>query len=175
MAKSDNFDELEYTWNEWHNSTGPLMKPYFKKYIELSNKAAKLNGYNDAGEMWRAKYEDPHFIENLKKLWHTVEPLYKELHQYTRNKLIKIYGKRMLYILNKFNRLTSFSTSVWISSIGDRMDPNDKNIPAHLCGISFCIISFYQYDINYYTNIYQFEQYKIKIRQYVVSNVDKFV
>lgn len=93
MAKSNDYDELEYMWTMWHNSTGPLMKPYYKKYIELSNKAATLNGFVDAGEMWRAKYEDPNFIENLKKIWQTVEPLYKELHEYTRNKLIKIYGK----------------------------------------------------------------------------------
>lgn len=95
MATSNSYDELEYTWQMWHNSTGPLMKPYYKTYIEMSNKAAKLNGFNDAGEMWRSKYEDPNFIENMKKLWHTVEPLYKELHEYTRNKLIKIYGKAM--------------------------------------------------------------------------------
>lgn len=93
MAKSNDYDELEYLWTMWHNSTGPAMKPYYKQYIELSNKAAKLNGFEDAGDMWRSKYEDPNFIDNLKKIWRTVEPLYKELHEYTRNKLIKIYGK----------------------------------------------------------------------------------
>lgn len=104
MATSKNYDELEYTWKMWHNSTGPLMKPYYKKYIEMSNKAAKLNGYSDAGEMWRSKYEDPLFIENMKKIWQTVEPLYKELHEYTRNELIKIYGKRVWKIQLTFDK-----------------------------------------------------------------------
>lgn len=97
MATSNNYDELEYTWTMWHNSTGPFMKSFYRNYIELSNKAAKLNGFSDNGEMWRAEYEDPNFIENMKKLWQTVEPLYKELHEYTRNKLIKIYGKNRMY------------------------------------------------------------------------------
>lgn len=93
MATSQNYSELEYTWTMWHDSTGPTMKPLYKKYIEISNEAAKLNGYTDAGDMWRNKYEDPMFIEKMKKLWLNVEPLYDELHKYTRNKLIEIYGK----------------------------------------------------------------------------------
>lgn len=93
MAKSQNYDELVYTWFMWHNSTGPKMKPLFKKYIELSNEAARLNGFNDTGEMWQATYEDPKFIENMLKIWNRIEPLYRELHEYTKNKLINIYGK----------------------------------------------------------------------------------
>lgn len=106
MATSKNYSELEYTWRMWHDSTGPLMKPLYKKYIELSNKAATLNGFKDAGDMWRSKYEDPNFIENMKKIWKRVEPLYNELHTYTRNKLIKIYGKYEMKIIkqNDFNR-----------------------------------------------------------------------
>lgn len=79
----------------WHNSTGPLMKPLFKKYVELSNRAAVLNGFEDAGDAWRSKYEDPNFIDNMKNVWKTVEPLYNALHTYTKNKLIKIYGKTL--------------------------------------------------------------------------------
>lgn len=77
----------------WHNSTGPTMKPLFKKYIELSNEAAQLNGFTDTGHMWRAKYEDDKFIGNMNKIWKRVEPLYHQLHQYTKNKLVEIYGK----------------------------------------------------------------------------------
>lgn len=108
MIKSENFDQLNYTWTMWHNSTGVHMRPYYKKYIELSNEAAKLNGFNDYGDMWRSKYEDPNLIENLKKLWKQVEPLYDELHEYTRQKLIDIYG--------------------------DKINKSDPLIPAHLLG-----------------------------------------
>lgn len=93
MANSQNYDELVYTWFMWHNSTGPKMKPLFKQYIELTNEAAQLNGFNDTGDMWRARYEDDNFTENMQQIWNRVEPLYRELHTYTRNKLIEIYGK----------------------------------------------------------------------------------
>lgn len=93
MAKSQNYSELEYTWTKWHNITGPPMKPLFEKYIELNNKAAVLNGFKDAGEMWQAKYEDPKFIAHIKAIWKKVEPLYVQLHTYTKNKLAKIYGE----------------------------------------------------------------------------------
>lgn len=95
MAKSEDYDELEYMWTMWHNSTGPLMKDYYEVYIELSNEAAKLNGFDDYGAMWRSKYEDPKFVDNLQKIWKQVEPLYDQLHEYTRNKLLNIYGEKM--------------------------------------------------------------------------------
>lgn len=108
MAKSEDYDELEYIWTMWHNSTGPLMKDYYETYIEISNEAAKLNGFADYGEMWRSKYEDPNFVENMKKIWKQIEPLYDQLHEYTRHKLLNIYG--------------------------DRMNKLDPLIPAHLLG-----------------------------------------
>lgn len=108
MATSNNSDELEYLWAMWHNATGPKMKPFYKKYIELSNEAAKLNKFSDYGEMWRSAYEDPKFVANLKKIWEQVEPLYLSLHEYTKFKLSEIYP-------NKINQ-------------------SDTLIPAHLLG-----------------------------------------
>jgi peptidyl-dipeptidase A len=58
--------------------------------------------------MWRSKYEDDKLIENVNELWDEVEPLYNELHKFVRNKLVDIYG--------------------------DKMDPSDPLIPAHLLG-----------------------------------------
>lgn len=90
----------------WHNSTGPSMKPLYKKYIGLSNQVATLNNYTDAGDMWRGTYEDPQFIEKMTKIWQEVEPLYNELHKYTRNKLVGIYGKKRFHffeILHQFS------------------------------------------------------------------------
>lgn len=95
MASSRDFDVLNYTWTMWHNSTGPLMKDNFEKYIELSNEAARANGFADYGEMWRFNYEDEHFIENMIEIWEKIEPLYDLLHSYTRNKLLEMYGEKM--------------------------------------------------------------------------------
>lgn len=108
MSTSTNFTELKYMWTMWHNSTGPLIRPLYKKYIEISNEAAKLNDFKDNGEMWRSAYEDPDFLMHIKELWNEIKPLYDSLHEYTRNKLIEIYG--------------------------DEMDKSDPLIPAHLLG-----------------------------------------
>lgn len=95
MATSTSYDELKYTWEQWHDKSGALMRNDYKKYVEISNEAAKLNNYSDYGEMWRFEYEDDDFIENMKKLWKRIEPLYDELHKYTRLQLLKIYGNKM--------------------------------------------------------------------------------
>lgn len=95
MATSQNYSELLYTWSTWHDKTGPPMRKPFKRYVELSNEAAELNNFTDYGAMWRAHYEDPKFVENVLKIWKQVEPLYNQLHTYTRKKLLKIYGKEM--------------------------------------------------------------------------------
>lgn len=108
MTKSTDFDELKYTWQQWYNKAGAPMREDFKKYVKISNEAAKLNGVEDYGELWRSMYEDPNFIENINAIWEKVEPLYDRLHEYTRFKLLEIYG--------------------------DRMDETDPLIPAHLLG-----------------------------------------
>ena len=108
MAASENFDELAYTWKQWRDASGKTMRNDYKAYVELSNKAAQMNGIPDYGAMWRESYEDPDFIANIDKMWIEVEPLYNELHTYVKNKLHVIYG--------------------------DKVDPESNLIPAHLLG-----------------------------------------
>lgn len=108
MAKSTNYKELRYTWAQWFNEAGAPMREDFKEYVKISNEAAVLNGLSDYGELWRSMYEDPNFIENMKKLWTKVEPLYSRLHEYTRFKLLEMYP--------------------------GEMNENDPLIPAHLLG-----------------------------------------
>lgn len=130
MTKSEDYDELKWAWEQWRDKSGKKMRTEYKKYVDLVNKAAKLNGnyYKlmqkresrclssftnllgkiNYGEMWRESYEDDKFVENVDKMWSQVEPLYKELHTYVRRKLQKIYDKDM--------------------------DKNSDLIPAHLLG-----------------------------------------
>lgn len=108
MANSNDFEHLKYIWLMWHNSTGPKIRPHFKKYVEIANEAARLNNFSDYGDMWRANYEDPNFLVNVENIWKKVQPLYDALHEYTRHKLLKIYG--------------------------DKMNASDPLIPAHLLG-----------------------------------------
>lgn len=95
MATSTNYDELKYTWTQWFDRAGAPMREDFKQYVEIVNEAAKLNGMDDYGELWRSYFEDPNFIDNVKTIWNEVEPLYSRLHEYTRFKLLKMYGNEM--------------------------------------------------------------------------------
>lgn len=108
LASSTDYDEMKWIWEQWHEKSGKLMRDDFKQYVDLMNKAAKVNLYRDAGEMWRARYEDDRLIQIVDQLWDEVSPLYNELHKYVRNQLKSLYGSKM--------------------------DLDTKNIPAHILG-----------------------------------------
>lgn len=57
MTKSRNPDELKYVWAEWRKATGKKVKPMFEKYVELSNKASRLNNFTDTSDFWLDSYE----------------------------------------------------------------------------------------------------------------------
>lgn len=95
MSTSENFNELKWTWEQWHDKSGKSMRDGYKKYVELTNKAAKADGFADNGDSWRSAYEDDKFIENVDAMWKQVEPLYNELHTFVKRKLEKIYGNDM--------------------------------------------------------------------------------
>lgn len=43
LATSENFEELKYVWEQWHEKTGKLMKTDYKTYVSIMNEAAKGN------------------------------------------------------------------------------------------------------------------------------------
>lgn len=43
MAKSRDWDELQYTWLEWRRKTGRQMRELFEQMVELTNQAANHN------------------------------------------------------------------------------------------------------------------------------------
>lgn len=108
LAESTNYDELEYVWRCWREESGRKMRSDYKDYVQLVNEAARLNGYDDYGSLWRSKYDDSALRETLQRLWTEVEPLYDELHTYVRYRLFELYG--------------------------ERMDEDNPMIPAHLLG-----------------------------------------
>lgn len=95
LASSEDFDELKYVWAEWHEQTGKKMRSDYENYVGLVAEVANLNGYEDYGKLWQAKYEDDNFVENMEKLWAEVEPLYDELHTFVRHSLIDLYGDKL--------------------------------------------------------------------------------
>lgn len=108
MASSSDFEQLKYTWVQWHNKSGAPMRDDYKKYVRLGNQAAKLNGLGDYGELWRMPYEEPNLSEKMQKIWKQVEPLYNEIHTFVRRNLIELYP--------------------------NKIDTSDPLIPAHLLG-----------------------------------------
>jgi peptidyl-dipeptidase A len=94
MAKSHDPAELTKLWVGWH-AIGAPMKDKYARFVELQNIGAKELGYNDTGELWRANYDmtPAEFSAELERTWKQLEPLYRELHDYVRARLIAKYGK----------------------------------------------------------------------------------
>ncbi|XP_037347809.1 angiotensin-converting enzyme isoform X1 [Talpa occidentalis] len=92
MATSRNYDDLLWAWKGWRDQAGKTILLHFPKYVELTNKAARLNGYVDAGDSWRAVYEMPSLEAELEQLYQQLQPLYLNLHAYVRRALHRHYG-----------------------------------------------------------------------------------
>lgn len=95
FAKSRDFDELKYLWDEWHQNSGRPMRHNYINYVNSMNHIAVLNGYENAAEEWISDYEDDEFARKIDRLWSEVEPLYDVMHTYVKYKLFEIYGKLM--------------------------------------------------------------------------------
>lgn len=108
MSSSTDYDELVYAWTSWRNATGAKIKQQFNTYVDLSNEAARLNGFNNQAEYWMHDYETPTFEDDLFNLWEQVKPLYSQLHKFVSNKLKERYG--------------------------DKLDISDGLLPAHILG-----------------------------------------
>lgn len=91
MANSRNYQELQDVWEKWRTNVSRKIRPFYPQYIELVNKEAVLNDYNDHGEEQRMKYESETFEEDMVRLYHEVEPLYRLIHAYVRKKLRMVY------------------------------------------------------------------------------------
>ncbi len=65
-------------------------------------------GYPDTGNYWRSWYDSSTFEADVEALFLQLEPLYIQLHAYTRRKLMEIYDKNLF--------------------------PEEGHIPAHLLG-----------------------------------------
>lgn len=91
MANSTNWEELLWAWKGWRDETGKKMPGDYEKFVELANKAAKMNDYSDNGDYWRSWYETEGFEEEMEKLFDGLKDLYKLLHAYARKKLKERY------------------------------------------------------------------------------------
>lgn len=44
MAESRDYEELLFAWKGWRDVSGKVLREDYKRYVELANTAAKLNG-----------------------------------------------------------------------------------------------------------------------------------
>ncbi|MDY0746222.1 M2 family metallopeptidase [Paucibacter sp. R3-3] len=93
MAKSRDPQELLDLWTGWHRISPPMRDKY-ARLVELSNQGAREFGFKDTGELWRSGYDmtPAAFSAQLEATWQQLQPLYKELHAYVRNRLVQKYG-----------------------------------------------------------------------------------
>ena len=93
LAEDRDPKRLLEVWEGWHTISPPMRKDY-ARFVELSNKGARVVGFPDTGAMWRGKYDMPPdaFAKELDRLWEQLRPLYVSLHAYTRSRLRDKYG-----------------------------------------------------------------------------------
>ncbi|WP_310498596.1 M2 family metallopeptidase [Sandarakinorhabdus sp.] len=84
---------LKEMWESWHKVGQPMRADYIRM-AEIANAGARELGFADTGAMWRAGYDMPaaDFEKLIDKLLAQVQPLYVDLHCYTRTKLNEKYG-----------------------------------------------------------------------------------
>jgi len=86
--------QLAEIWRSWHETTGRPMRQDYVHMVDIANAGAKELGYADTGAMWRSQYDmtPEQFSAMYDRLLAELDPLYKQLHCYTRAKLNQKYG-----------------------------------------------------------------------------------
>ena len=86
--------QLAEIWRSWHDTTGRPMRQDYVHMVDIANAGAKELGYADTGAMWRSQYDmtPEQFSAMYDRLLAELDPLYKQLHCYTRAKLNQKYG-----------------------------------------------------------------------------------
>ena len=86
-------EELKAVWEGWRTISVP-MKDDYARMVEIANEGANELGFESLDQMWLSGYDmAPEEMEaEVQRLWTQVEPLYEELHCFTRAKLNEEYG-----------------------------------------------------------------------------------
>ncbi|CAD5220958.1 unnamed protein product [Bursaphelenchus xylophilus] len=85
-------------WKAWRAAVGANLTTAYDDLVKVTNQAAKANGFEDAGKMWKSAFDDKFsqkerydISENAKMLYQQVLPFYSQLHAYFRRQLAGIY------------------------------------------------------------------------------------
>ncbi|GHD64970.1 peptidase M20 [Luteimonas padinae] len=88
LRNDRDYDAQLEAWQGWHTISQPMREDYVR-FAALVNEGARDLGFADAGELWRAGYDmtSAELATETDRLWNQVEPLYEQLHCYTRTRL----------------------------------------------------------------------------------------
>ncbi|XP_068203987.1 angiotensin-converting enzyme-like isoform X2 [Palaemon carinicauda] len=92
LKTSRDNEELTHVWKTWRDHSGKLVRQHYRDFIPLANKAAKLNGFDNQGDMDLSAYETEGFRQEIAVVWDQLKPFYEQLHAYARRKLREVYG-----------------------------------------------------------------------------------
>ena len=86
--------KLAAMWKSWHETTGRPMRQDYARMVDIANRGAKELGYENTGAMWRSRFDmtPAEFEAMYDRLLAELNPLYTQLHCYTRSKLSEKYG-----------------------------------------------------------------------------------
>ncbi|KAI1725833.1 angiotensin-converting enzyme domain-containing protein [Ditylenchus destructor] len=101
LQNSHDIKETLDWWNSWRGAAGGNLTEAYSNLIEITNKAAKLNGFTNGGAMWRSVFEMPDkngqpqndIQAQVENCYQQILPFYKQLHAYFRPRLASIYVK----------------------------------------------------------------------------------
>ncbi|MBK9035027.1 MAG: M2 family metallopeptidase [Myxococcales bacterium] len=127
MAKSRKPAELLAAWQGWHDTTGRAVRPIYERFVPLANEGVAANGFADVSELWLSSYDmkPDDVVAMADTLWGQVEPLYKDLHCYTRRRLSKFYGPKVVPPTGPMpaHMLGNMWAQDW-SNVYDLLEPN---------------------------------------------------
>lgn len=62
VAESRDYDELLFAWKGWRDAAGKVLRQDYKRYVELANKAATLNGMASRSN-FTSMLQSPYFLQ----------------------------------------------------------------------------------------------------------------
>uniref|UniRef100_A0A914CQT7 Adenylosuccinate synthetase n=1 Tax=Acrobeloides nanus TaxID=290746 RepID=A0A914CQT7_9BILA len=86
-------------WKNWRQTIGPNMTSIYEQLMKMTNQAAKLNGFENGGQMWRSPYDlstrnhnkEIDLPKELDRVYEQIKPFYAQLHAYFRRQLGAVY------------------------------------------------------------------------------------
>ena len=115
------WDTQKYYWDAWNTEIGANCIDDYNTFVKYSNLASQMNGFEDTGDEWRKRYEDPNFESDLEGLLDDIKPFYELMHGYIRNKLANRYGTD--YVSNKRDPIPShIFGNMWAQTWGALYD-----------------------------------------------------